>query len=105
MDLYNKETLPTMLSGSSLMVTKMTNGMPMIDGMMSNSTVMTADMMADMVRRLPCMRHAACMRCTPCVARQSAHCTDGRNRRRARNSTYLETQVLLATALASCFLA
>ncbi len=93
-----------MLKGSNLMVATM-NGMPMIDGMMSNATVTMPDMMADMVRRLPCARLAACTQGAPCVVRQSAHCTEGRGRRHACKSTYLEKQALPVTALVTCFLA
>jgi len=59
----------------------------MIDRMMSNVTVTMPDIMADMVRRLPCVRLAARIRGTPCVVRQSAHCTEGRVRQHARKSS------------------
>ncbi len=59
-DLINMQMLPTMLKGSSLMVHLM-NGV-MIDGAASNTTVTSANIMADKVRRLACALPAACTR-------------------------------------------
>jgi hypothetical protein len=52
------QMLPTMLSGSQLMVHLM-NGV-MIDGAASNTTVTSANIMADKVRRPACALLAAC---------------------------------------------
>jgi len=73
-DLYNKETLPTMLKGSSLMVHLM-NGV-MIDGAASNATVTSANIMADKVApgmRLACSMRERQKQALPCTSGPASH--------------------------------